>query len=647
MPVDNPFYKRATEFLRDDQDFLSVVTPEPLLRFLKAPAQEGYLFDRLVRIWGTPGSGKTTLARVFEFSALSSLFRDGGIPSHKDLAAAMVDCNTAREGRPTLLGCRLPMETSYRDFWELPYHESVRFGLMVTFLQAKAVLAWLRALAGAGVSLRRVVPCPRQGAEGRLPSIGEEGEAMQARARAVEAAVYRVIGAVIPPPAEGLPEAATAEYNPFDIVEWVSAPLGPSGDEESRLRPLVILDDAHFLHPEQYALLKRWLAARELRLARWMLARFDVLNPEEALAEDEGSAEGLAPGLTTARDIIDIRLQSFGNEEKRGAQRRAFRAMAKDMAGRYLSRMPLFSSRKIANVGDILSAEAQELPAGKLAQLRSEVDARQKSLGVSASRRGLLEEEVARYAQGKARVGEDLQAAMLLVLMHRYNKRIGGASLFPAEDPEPSRPVTANADVEESAALHLLHHFGRPFYFGPDDLCDASSENAEQFLQLAAVLVEAAANQLTRSQRRALSASRQNELLRERAEALVREKNFPYQARVKRLAHAIGEKCREVTLEPNGWDRPNAYGIPQAEFDDGLARDREFAAMLQFGMAYNLWYVKRGHACQGDVWSLIELSGAVILQHGLSLGRGNFHKGRLSEAVRWSNESLEALGSRR
>src|SRR4051794_15187190 len=115
--MDNPFYKRATEFLRDDQDFLSVVTPEPLLRFLKTPAQEGYLFDRLVRVWGTPGSGKTTLARVFEFSALSSLFRDGGIPSHKDLAAAMVDCNAAKEGRPTLLGCRLPMETSYRDFW--------------------------------------------------------------------------------------------------------------------------------------------------------------------------------------------------------------------------------------------------------------------------------------------------------------------------------------------------------------------------------------------------------------------------------------------------------------------------------------------------------------------------------------------------
>src|SRR5262249_17816310 len=124
--MDNPFYKRATEFLRDEQDFLSVVTPEPLTRFLKGPAQEGRLFDRLVRIWGARGSGRTTRARVFESAALPALSRDGGIPSHKDLAAALVECNAARDGRPTRLGCRLPMETSYRDFWELPYAEGVR-----------------------------------------------------------------------------------------------------------------------------------------------------------------------------------------------------------------------------------------------------------------------------------------------------------------------------------------------------------------------------------------------------------------------------------------------------------------------------------------------------------------------------------------
>ena len=61
--MSNPFEKRATEYLRDDEAFLPVVTPEPLVTFFRKPAREGRLYDRLAMIIGTPGSGKTTLAR--------------------------------------------------------------------------------------------------------------------------------------------------------------------------------------------------------------------------------------------------------------------------------------------------------------------------------------------------------------------------------------------------------------------------------------------------------------------------------------------------------------------------------------------------------------------------------------------------------
>ena len=62
----NPFEKRATEYLRDDEAFLPIVTPEPVATFFARPAKEGRLYDRLTMIIGTPGSGKTTLARLFE-----------------------------------------------------------------------------------------------------------------------------------------------------------------------------------------------------------------------------------------------------------------------------------------------------------------------------------------------------------------------------------------------------------------------------------------------------------------------------------------------------------------------------------------------------------------------------------------------------
>ena len=43
----NPFEKRATEYLRDDEAFLAVVTPEPLVTFLQTYAREERLYDRL------------------------------------------------------------------------------------------------------------------------------------------------------------------------------------------------------------------------------------------------------------------------------------------------------------------------------------------------------------------------------------------------------------------------------------------------------------------------------------------------------------------------------------------------------------------------------------------------------------------------
>ena len=64
------------------------------------------------------------------------------------------------------------------------------------------------------------------------------------------------------------------------------------------------------------------------------------------------------PGLKRTREITDIWMQS---SDDRANQRRAFRKMAKDMAGRYLRQMEVFNRRGLHNLGDLLATEPEPI----------------------------------------------------------------------------------------------------------------------------------------------------------------------------------------------------------------------------------------------------------------------------------------------
>ena len=627
----NPFEKRATEYLRDDEAFLAVVTPEPLATFFQKPAAEDRLYDRLATIVGTPGSGKTTLARLFQFSTLRTLLRNRSLNSYKALLDSLTACGAIADGRAAIVGARIPLEAEYREFWEFSYPEELKTGLMIALLQARTVLAWLRNLKAAGVPLEGVEIVPRTDAEAALTAIGGTGGSkLLARAREMELAIYRISAALVPPEVGEIDAAAAAAYRPFDVIESFRV---RDGDEILVLRPLVIFDDAHSLHPVQLSALRRWLARRELKVARWILMRLDALTPDDVLL-DRDAVVG-EPGLKRTREITDIWMQS---SDDRAGQRRAFRKMAKDMAGRYLSQMDVFNRRRLTNLGDLLSTTPETVASSKCERLAEHVDALQRRYAVSAERRRGLEAEIAHYLADGEDASQDLGLAMLAVLLERYAKRVPQRGLFEtaADDAEPSRPLSADAGVADGARVHLLHQHDRPYYFGIDTLCDASSENAEQFLQLAARLVSQSETQLIRGRGATLKAGVQHKLLRERANEMVREWDFPQFALVRRLADGIAAECRQKSLEGNAplSGGATAFGIPQEEFEAIPEKHPELAAVIKFGVAYNALVLVPNHGTKKRLWCLIELGGVLLLHHGLTLRRGGFLERRTDDLLR-------------
>ena len=623
--MENPFLKRASEHLHDDAAFLAIVSPEPIKHFLGPLARNGTLYDRLVIVRGTPGSGKTTLARLFEYPTINTLLRNTSIDAYKAIVSALNECGAIDDQGPKFVSARLPMETDYRDFWEFHYSAQLKAGLLTSMLQARAVLTWIRHIVSAGHPLESIEIVIREGSEIAADAIGGTDVAsVVERARDIEARIYGIIGALVPPKEDDLDTEITSAYRPFDVLEKFKV-NGENG--QVLLAPLVVLDDAHSLHPVQFEHLRRWLCRRELRVSRWILTRLDVMNPSEALSIVAGSDDMRVqlPGTTATRDYVYVFLQ--GNSENRRGQRDNFRKLARDMSDRYLRNTPLLYQRGINKLKDLMSDEIPTLAETQLSGLENSLIKEVKRLKIPDTEFESIQAIVSEYLTSKRLDCAPIQLAMTKVLVNRYSVRNPQSELFETPDSsEQSRPLKADASVFDAARIHLHHTYEYPYFYGINDICDAGSENAEQFLHLAAELVDVAITRSIRGKSAVLRPKQQCRLLREKAKLILERWDFPYHDRVKELTTKMAQKCKDKSLELNAplGAGANAFGILQSEFETLATKNPEFAQILKFALAYNALSLVPNYSCQNKQWCLLELGGLVILNNGLTLKRGGF-----------------------
>ena len=619
----NPFLRRATEYVRDDDSFLSIVSPAPLTTFLTKSRYKQEMFEVPVRIIGEPGSGKTMLAKLAEFSMVEAIVRDLSSSTHRELASALAGAGFLVDGRPHVAAVRVPMESDYRDFWELPYDKAIRTKLALWLLQARAMLGLLRNLTTNGRrDLSEVRFVARDAAEAHTEQIGGlTGEGIRARALEVQKAIYSVAAGLRPPRIEDLPSAATSPYQPFEAIRKVE--IEWQGETIS-VNPLVILDDVHALHPLQRDEMLAALSRREIRFGRWLMMRLDALAPGAVLAVP-GHQE--THNLATGRDFIDIRMQGV---TERGFERRQFRTMAIDMANRYLPLVQTLKNRNATDFQSLLPSEPPSLAPGRLKELAAAVNKDQRKLSVTTERREDITKLVSGYFTGadSSDKAEEVRLAMIRILLHRYANRVQHIAplLFDTMDPEPKSPLKANAGVAEGARLHLHHNHKRPMHYGINDLCDASNQNAELFLQFAGALVARMETRAIRNQSPALTAAMQESALSEKARAIIDGWSFAFAGQVRTLVGAIAEECLKTSLTPNArlGAGANAIGVPESEMQQLLTQDSQLALVLKYALANGAINVQRNYGQGGKSWCLVELSGTVCLAYGLTFKRGGF-----------------------
>lgn len=629
--MSNPFLRRATEYIRDDSAFLAIVSPEPLSTFLAKHPKKDAVFDMPVRVIGTPGSGKTMMATLVEFRLVETILRDQSSQNNRALAAVLTSAGFSDGEVPLVAAVRIPMESEYRDYWELPFEESIRTKLVLSLIQARAVLSLVRNLtANQRRDVDDITFIPRGDNGARHENIGAPtAQGVYERAREVERAVYAVGSSLLPPPLEDLPPPARDPYQPFESLREIE--LTWKG-RRIRVRILVILDDAHALHPEQFEGLFRALTRREMQVGRWMMMRLDALSPATVF---QSADEDALPGLKPERDYLDIFMQS----PDRSSDRKQFRRLAADMSDRYLRLVTSLRDRNFTQFSHLLNEEPPRLSPSRLSELKKLVDRDQKKLEVAPQRRKSIEKLVEQYAKGAHDADKDIDVrlAMTRILMHRYVVRLAAQTptLFDDGNPEPRTPLKADADVAEGARFHLSKKFERPFHYGFHDLCDASNENAELFLQLAGTLVSRMEARAIRNLDPALPPVQQASILRERAVEIIENWSFPFARNVRALVENIAAQCLQESMLDNAPLGPgaNAIGIPDPEMDALLKSDCEVARVLKFAQAYGAIVAVRGYGQggKGKQWCLIELCGPACLKHGLTFRRGGFLERRADQ----------------
>ena len=568
------------------------------------------------------------LASLAEFRLVEAVLRDQTNETNKDLASALEQAGFLNDGHPVVAAVRVPMESEYRDFWELPYPDIVKTRLALRLIQARTMLGLLRNLTGDGLRpLDAIRFVGRESSEAQLEQIGGLAAAgVRARALEVQRAIYTIGSGLVAPDLDQLPAAATEPYQPFEAIreveiDWFGRPL--------TLKPLVMLDDVHALHPAQFEQMFAELARREIRFGRWMMMRLDALSPGAVFR----SAESLEThNLKPDRDFINVFMQGHSD---RNTERKQFRGMAVDMADRYLPGVQALKNRNATHFKRLVPDEPPRLTEAKMRELSQAVDRDQRRLEIGSSRRAEIDGLATAHLAGTQSGDREPEVALAMsrILMQRYANRISHLtpSLFEDFDPNPKKPLKADAAIAEAARQQLNADYGRPFHYGVDDVCDASNENAELFLQLAGALVARMETLAIRGRPPALTPSTQQDALTKKAREIMDGWTFPFARRVRAIVDSVGAECREMSLQPNArlGAGANAVGVPEEEMSALIDSNDEFAFVLKYAVAHGALSFQREYGQGGRLWCLIELSGVACLAYGLTFKRGGFLERRV------------------
>jgi len=562
MPrIRNAFKIRAADApIIETSQFLQLYCP----LLLSQLQREDVFIPKLVVVRGSPGSGKSSLLRLFETETLLLVHARKSQPSDQDLVERLTELGVLTESGPRVVGIYIQCDSSLRDISNLN-REQGTLRLFNTLLDTRIIMSFLRGirrLAAAGClhlpSHSLFEPLPAGDAPPRMFAEMQTIEQMEELCILVE----RDFGALLNSfPGDPLPTSIQPHARVY-ALRYLALQI-QQNPALSELVPVVMLDDVQELYPDQRQHLKDEFI-RRAAVPRWLAVRAHVFGLEELI-----SLEGAEQG----REYREISLDEIF-QERPGV----FAKFSANVVHRRLQATESLQQVTVSDFKDLLRPPAEKVPPDVAKKAIAPMLRRSSNFPTGYRFVGNLQQTLERSRENAVAFDELLNLEKSLVLIERQTNR----GLFPSME----LPEIADAKTDEAAQLFITKRLRWPYYFGFDAMTSVASGNVDQLLSMAATIVDRMIYRAELDRDKAISAKEQEDILKKCADeyyGALEEKHRRGSA-IRQFVDNLGLFYEEVTYRPNAPIAPgvNGFGLTRQQILQAVSGSKKGQDSLVF-----------------------------------------------------------------
>jgi hypothetical protein len=609
LRIPNAFNLRAADpIVLDTSIFLSLYSPI----LLEELAYEDFTASKLIILNGSPGSGKSSLLRLFETSTLVGLCKSQA--KNRDfLLNHLVDLGVINDNKPIFFGLYIHCDSSLREIQNLNVN-GANDKVLNTILDVRIVGSYIRSIRILNESFGlfddvdnlRLLPLPANELPPSLFAKEQTIESLENSCRQIEKDFAAFLNSF---PGELLPKSIELHSKIFSFSYLHN--LRREIEDLRDLTPIVMLDDLHELYREQREKINEELRVRS-GIPRWIAIRKHVYPLEELISLDE---------IKAGRDFRSIDLDK--------SPPALFRKFVHNVADNRISLSSSLQPYRINIFEDQLDdALSATLSLQKIKEYHPDIDDKVQEFN---SRLSSVESFIILKDVMTLEELAELEAKFILLERHRNKRQL---SLF--EDFVEEREV--DYKVKQAAQLFSKKRYKIPYYFSFDVLALLANSNIEQFLSIASVFVDKMILRVELNREVPLKPSDQENLIKRSADNYFKQMEQGFQSgyTIKQLVENLGLFFNAVSYRPNAPFAPgvNGFGFEKRSlksFLDSAKSNEEvalFQEILKKAVAHNVFFVHT-EVKQGKVGSekvVFYLNRLLCVLYNLPLSTGGWQQ---------------------